>query len=330
MTARASALLIVAVAVVAALSLLIACVTVLAVTLGVAPPSAQPTGSYGPSEQALADIPPAYLRIYESAAQRYGLDWAVLAAIGKVECDHGRDPDPSCTREGALNRAGAGGPAQFLRSSWRAFGVDGDGDGRADQWDGVDAFFSAANYLHAYGAPGNYARAIFAYNHAWSYVRAVLAWAQRYRGALLGTPAMCVRSSCDVAASGYVSPIPATASLTYERVDQGQDLLTDPGGALRAIGDGYVTTAYDPSGFGPDYPVLHLSAGLYAGRAFYYGHTFPVRTGRVSSGEIIARTGTHGVGNATIPGWAEIGAWPPGDMAAGYAIVGFLRSLPRV
>ena len=39
-----------------------------------------------------------------AAAQRYGLDWAVLAAIGKVECDHGRDPDPSCTQPGHRQR----------------------------------------------------------------------------------------------------------------------------------------------------------------------------------------------------------------------------------
>ena len=43
------------------------------------------------------------------AAQRYGLDWAILAGIGKVECDHGRDPDPSCTRRArSTRRAPAG------------------------------------------------------------------------------------------------------------------------------------------------------------------------------------------------------------------------------
>jgi murein DD-endopeptidase MepM/ murein hydrolase activator NlpD len=118
--------------------------------------------------------------------------------------------------------------------------------------------------------------------------------------------------------------------LQWERVDQGQDLRTDPGEPLRAIGDGYVTSAHDPNGFGPDYPVLHLTAGPYAGRGFYYGHTYPLVTGRVSAGELIARTGTHGVGNATVPGWAEIGSWPPGSMTAGNAVAGFLKALPRV
>ena len=96
--------------------------------------------------------------LYQAAARRYGLDWAILAGIGKVECDHGRDPDPSCTQEGAVNSAGAGGPMQFIASTWARYGVDGDGDGRADRWDPADAIYAAANYLRASGAPGDYGR----------------------------------------------------------------------------------------------------------------------------------------------------------------------------
>jgi hypothetical protein len=33
-------------------------------------------------------------------------DWTILAGIGKVECDHGRDPDPSCTVEGFVGGDG--------------------------------------------------------------------------------------------------------------------------------------------------------------------------------------------------------------------------------
>ncbi len=136
----------------------------------------------GPSSLAQREIPLAYLRLYEQAARRYGLDWAILAGIGKVECDHGRDPDPSCTREGAENSAGAAGPMQFLAGTWARYGVDGDLDGRADRWDPADAIFSAANYLHASGAPLDYEAAIYAYNHASWYVREVESWAARYRG----------------------------------------------------------------------------------------------------------------------------------------------------
>jgi len=137
----------------------------------------------GESRQAVSDIPARYLTLYEQAAKTYSLDWAILAAIGKVECDHGRDPDPSCTREGAVNSAGAGGPAQFLASTWVQYGVDGDGDGIRDRWNPADAIFAMGNYLHASGAPADYRRAIYAYNHADWYVAEVEHWASVYRAA---------------------------------------------------------------------------------------------------------------------------------------------------
>ena len=137
-------------------------------------------GTVAPSALALREIPPPYLRLYEQAAARYGLRWTVLAGIGKVECDHGRDSSPSCTLEGSVNAAGAGGPMQFLASTWAVYGVDGDGDGRADRWDPSDAIYGAARYLRAAGAPGDYARAIFTYNHARWYVEDVERWARLY------------------------------------------------------------------------------------------------------------------------------------------------------
>src|SRR4051794_4974506 len=78
------------------------------------------TSSYQPSANAVADIPADYLADYERAAQTYGLDWAVLAAIGKIECDHGRSRAAGCFPPGTVNAAGATGPMQFLGSTWRA------------------------------------------------------------------------------------------------------------------------------------------------------------------------------------------------------------------
>jgi hypothetical protein len=141
---------------------------------------APPAGASGIAQ---TDIPPTYLRLYRLAARRFGLDWAVLAGIGRVECDHGRDPDPSCTKEGAVNSAGAGGPMQFIAATWHAYGLDGDGDGKLSRWDPADAIYAAANYLRASGAPADYHRALLAYNHAESYVAAVMSWAARYRDA---------------------------------------------------------------------------------------------------------------------------------------------------
>jgi hypothetical protein len=137
---------------------------------------------YGVSARARAEIPPAYLRLYLLAGQRYGLDWSILAGIGKVECDHGRDPAPSCTQDGAVNSAGAGGPAQFIASTWSEYGISADGRGPPDRWNPADAILGMANYLKASGAPGNYRQAIYAYNHAWWYVAEVEHWAALYRG----------------------------------------------------------------------------------------------------------------------------------------------------
>jgi hypothetical protein len=135
-----------------------------------------------PSPLARREIPGEYLRLYIQAARRYALDWAVLAGIGEVECDHGRDPDPSCATQGAVNSAGAGGPMQFIAATWARYGVDGNADGVADRWDAADAIFAAARYLAASGAPRDYRAALFAYNHASWYVADVEAWAARYRG----------------------------------------------------------------------------------------------------------------------------------------------------
>jgi hypothetical protein len=142
----------------------------------------------GVSALALTEIPPLYLHLYERAAERYGLSWAILAGIGKVECDHGRDPAPSCTHAGVVNSAGAGGPMQFLASTWAEYGVDAEGDGPPNRWNPADAIYSAANYLRASGAPRDYGQAIYAYNNARWYVAEVESWAARYSGRPSSTP----------------------------------------------------------------------------------------------------------------------------------------------
>jgi hypothetical protein len=134
-----------------------------------------------PSRVALADIPADYLLLYQQAGLAFDVPWEVLAGIGKVECDHGRLPDPACWQDGAENYAGAGGPMQFLAATWAAYGLDADNDGWADRWNAADAIVSAANYLAASGAPEDLPGAIYAYNHSQAYVATVLTWAARYR-----------------------------------------------------------------------------------------------------------------------------------------------------
>jgi transglycosylase-like protein with SLT domain len=116
-----------------------------------------------------------YLDLYQRGARLCpGLSWSVLAAIGQVESDHGRNAGPSS--------AGALGPMQFLPSTWRTWGITGFGDtGKPDIMNPFDAVPSAARMLCAGGAAsGELASAIFGYNHADWYVSEVLSLAAEY------------------------------------------------------------------------------------------------------------------------------------------------------
>jgi hypothetical protein len=179
-------------------SLILVCLFILAVTaygvaedLGLleAPAAAKPTrrpSQAPPSVAARADIPTDYLRLYRRAAGRCsGLSWSVLAALGKVESDHGRSRLPG-VRSG-WNAAGAAGPMQFgigvgrAGNAWARYGADFDRDGRRSVYDPGDAILAAARSLCAAGAPRRLDRALYAYNHSWAYVAKVKAIAARYR-----------------------------------------------------------------------------------------------------------------------------------------------------
>jgi hypothetical protein len=117
-----------------------------------------------------------YLELYQQSATTCpGLSWTVLAAIGQIESSHGRNVGPSS--------AGAMGPMQFMPATWRSYGVDGDGDGKADIMNPFDAVPTAARYLCANGAGrggSSLSNAIWHYNHSQSYVNGVLSLAHAY------------------------------------------------------------------------------------------------------------------------------------------------------
>jgi hypothetical protein len=186
-------------------SLILTCLVVLAVTAyGVAkdlglldPPAAakpaQQDRQAGPSAAARTDIPAGYLTLYRQAARRCpGLSWTVLAAVGKVESDHGRSYLPG-VRSG-WNAAGAAGPMQFgigvgrAGNAWARYGGDFDRDRRRSVYDPGDAIPAAARYLCAAGAPHRLDRALYAYNHSWAYMAKVKALAARYRARGSGRP----------------------------------------------------------------------------------------------------------------------------------------------
>jgi hypothetical protein len=196
---------------------------------------------------AAADIPPEYLRLYKQAAAEYELGpdgWAYLAGVGKVECDHGRSTAVGCDR-GESNSAGARGPAQFLDPTWAAYGVDADGSGTADVYEPADAIFGMANYLHASGAPADWHRALFAYNHSEAYVADVSSWAQEYLAQDQATNVVVV-----LPGSGWLSPLP---SFPGEQCDS--RIVADVEALARAYGlfvsDCYGGPPHDPNGEHP-------------------------------------------------------------------------------
>jgi Transglycosylase SLT domain len=182
-------------------SVILACLLVLAVTaygvaedLGLIEPPAHAAPAPkpavrqpSPSRAAIADISAGYLRLYRQAGARYRVPWPVLAAIGKVESDHGRLRLPG-VRSG-LNRyrdrsgrwrSCCAGPMQFNLtdgppSTWQRHG-------RGNVYDPADAIPAAARKLVADGARRDLDRALYAYNPSRAYVARVKRLARAYAG----------------------------------------------------------------------------------------------------------------------------------------------------
>ena len=154
----------------------------------------------GASRAAAADIPPAMLALYTRAAAYAqtalrcpALDWALLAAIGKIETDHARSPLPGVTT--GENEAAAGGPMQFLQPTFDAVTATHPpppgGARPPSRYNPHDAVHTAAAYLCDSGLrDGDLDAAVYAYNHSRTYVQNVLNQAATYR-APRGPPASC-------------------------------------------------------------------------------------------------------------------------------------------
>ncbi len=98
------------------------------------------------------------LGYYREAEAATGVGWNYLAAINLIE-----------TRLGSIagvSSAGAQGPMQFMPPTWAAYGR---GDVNAPR----DSIMAAGRYLADSGFATNRDRALFAYNNANAYVRAV-------------------------------------------------------------------------------------------------------------------------------------------------------------
>ena len=145
------------------------------------------------------------------------VDWPVVAGIAQVESRHGRiDPDHRLAADGDVEPPIRGrsldgtsgtqtiadtddgeldgdetwdramGPLQFIPTTWRELGRDGNGDGSADPDNLYDAALTAVAHL-CLREPGNYGdrgelrRALIAYNASGRYADDVLRWVDRYR-----------------------------------------------------------------------------------------------------------------------------------------------------
>ena len=82
------------------------------------------------------------------------------------------------------------GPLQFIPTTWRELGRDGNDDGSTDPDNLYDSALTAVAHL-CLREPGNYAdraelrRALIAYNASGRYADDVMGWIERYRAATL-------------------------------------------------------------------------------------------------------------------------------------------------
>ena len=191
--------------------------------------SAKGSRTWTASALAEHDLPSAAMRAYKRAARTIEstnpgchLPWTLLAGIGRVESDHGRYGGSVLSNDGvprpaivgiALNGVGpvaairdtdngafdgdtvwdrAVGPMQFIPSTWRGAGRDGDRDGRKSPNDIDDASLAAAGYLCAGGrdltSPSAVRAAVFSYNASDYYVDLVGAFARGYRTGTFAIP----------------------------------------------------------------------------------------------------------------------------------------------
>lgn len=176
------------------------------------PPSA--AGTFG------GDIPPVALAAYVSAAERCaGLDWTVLAGVGRVESNHGRIGGGTIDAQGTVTPPIVGialdgtnatraipvpaggspwhddpvwdratGPMQFITGTWTVYGVDANADSVATPHNFHDATAAAADLLCGPdGQMGDLRAAIGRYNRSAVYVEEVLGWAAVYATTVTAT-----------------------------------------------------------------------------------------------------------------------------------------------
>jgi hypothetical protein len=220
------------------------------------------------SSLSASGIPSAALFAYRRAAQLVDrsdpgchVTWALIAAVGRVESNHGRI-DGNILSEHGIARPGifgpplngaqgsvlvrdtdngeldhdttydrAVGPMQFVPSAWYEVGTDVDGDGVANPQDVYDAATGAGVYLCAgdydLATPEGQRAAVYNYNHSDGYVTLVLSVMDSYLGGDYTTVPNGIPSS----------PVIVTMSTTStQTVPPGNDTGAGPSGGGSGAG----------------------------------------------------------------------------------------------
>jgi len=240
--------------------------------------------SGAPTAFAVADIPAEYLPVFLRAQEKYGVSWAVLAAICRVETEFGQNV--------AVSDAGAVGLMQFMPSTFEQYKQDGDNDGVCDPHNPWDAIYSAANMLKAGGFSVDPRGAIFKYNHANWYVNKIMDFAAQYSTMVLPVgnglwplPAQYIRIE-----SGYGTrrhPI----RQRYHFHD-GIDIPAPEGTSVFAVQDGNVDWNREKGDYGLCVVLNH------GGNRTLYAHLsgIAVRNGeKVKAGQTIGFVGSTGL-----------------------------------
>lgn len=156
------------------------------------------------SDYAQNEVPEEFKKLYKNIADKYDIDWELLAGIHRIETAFSSNVQSSS--------AGAIGHTQFMKCTWAGWsaggcsgslgdanipkkeytdpkviekgggeGVDGNGNGKADPMEISDALSATAKKLKKDGADDSPEKAVHSYNHSSKYVSDVMGHYKAYQ-----------------------------------------------------------------------------------------------------------------------------------------------------
>lgn len=280
-------------------------------------------------------VPLEYMQFYLEAEKKYKVDWFYLAALHFIETGFSTHPT-------MISGVGAEGHMQFMPCTfigWSypgcagtngyvnvpdsiktnpgvinkhgGYGVDANGDGRADPWDVKDAIFTAANYLSKSGFSKNIDSAIRNYNHSDKYVADVKSAATRFKDSASYTGN--IGKVPELAPGSFMRPAVGSVSSKYgprklkDGFHYGTDIVNSIGTPIVAMADGTVIKYHSGcpqqgylkstcgGGWGNHIYVEHIVQGhkfvaVYA----HFSKTVAPKGQKVKQGQIVGLMGASG------------------------------------